>query len=56
MPYTASEVIIAVKTVQDRGRVQLPKELRDSLQLKDGDGILWLRMADGRFTIAKNQK
>jgi len=45
--------IIGVRKVQDRGRLQVPKEIRDLLGLEDGDSVYWLRGLDGRFYIAR---
>ena len=45
--------IIGVRTVQNRGRLQIPKKIRDLIGLKDGDSVYWLRGLDGRFYIAK---
>ena len=45
--------ILGVRTVQNRGRIQIPKKIRDSINLKDGDNIYWIRGLDGRFYIAK---
>ncbi len=45
--------ILGVRTVQNRGRIQIPKKIRDSIDLKDGDNVYWLRGLDGRFYIAK---
>lgn len=45
--------IIGVRKVHDRGRLQVPKEVRDSIGLEEGDSVYWLRGLDGRFYIAK---
>jgi len=45
--------ILGVRTVQNRGRVQIPKKIRDLIDLRDGDNVYWLRGLDGRFYIAK---
>ena len=45
--------IIGVRKVQDRGRLQVPREVRDSIGLEEGDSVYWLRGLDGRFYIAK---
>jgi len=44
--------IIGVRTIQDRGRVQIPKIIRDKLQLKDGDQAYWVE-SNGKFHIIK---
>jgi len=45
--------IIAVRKVQDRGRVQIPKEIRKKLQIKDGDSIYWTEDTEGKYYILK---
>jgi len=45
--------IVGVRKLQDRGRVQIPKEVRDELHLEDGDGVYWIRGSDGRYYISK---
>jgi len=45
--------IIGVRTVQNRGRIQIPKKIRDIIRLNDGDSVYWVHGLDGRFYIAK---
>jgi len=45
--------IIGVRTIQDRGRLQIPKKIRDIIRLEDGDSVYWIQGLDGRFYIAK---
>ncbi len=45
--------IVGVRTVQDRGRLQIPKKVRDLIGLEDGDSVYWVQGLDGRFYIAK---
>jgi len=45
--------IIGVRQVQDRGRIQIPKDIRRKLDLKDGDKVYWVYSPDGRFYIVK---
>ena len=45
--------IIGVRKLQGRGRLQVPKEIRDLIGLEEGDSVYWLRGLDGRFYIAK---
>lgn len=45
--------IMGVRTVQNRGRLQIPKKIRDLIKLEDGDSVYWLRGLDGRFYITK---
>ena len=46
-------VIVAVRKMQDRGRIQVPKEVRQELGLSDGDTVYWVRSRDGKFYIVK---
>ena len=46
--------ILGVRTLQNRGRIQVPKKVRDILGLKDGDSIYWVQGLDGRLYIAKS--
>ncbi len=45
--------IMGVRVVQDRGRLQIPKKVRDLIGLEDGDSVYWVQGLDGRFYIAK---
>jgi AbrB family looped-hinge helix DNA binding protein len=45
--------IIGVRKVQDKGRVQIPKAIRDELELKDGDSAYWIKSPEGKFYIIK---
>jgi AbrB family looped-hinge helix DNA binding protein len=45
--------IIGVTHVQPRGRIQIPKKVRDKLHLKERDPVYWLEGSDGRITIMK---
>ena len=45
--------IMGVRTVQDRGRLQIPKKVRELIGLEDGDSVYWIQGLDGRFYIAK---
>ena len=44
--------IIGVRTLQDRGRVQIPKLIRDKLKLSDGDQVYWVE-SEGKYLIMK---
>jgi len=46
-------VIVGVRKVQDRGRVQIPKEIREKMRLKDGDSIYWVIDPEGKYFIIK---
>ena len=48
--------IMGVRAVQDRGRIQIPKKVRDALMLNDGDNVYWVHGLDGRFYIAKSRE
>jgi len=48
--------IMGVRKIQDRGRLQIPKKVRDLIGLKDGDSVYWIQGLDGRFYIAKAVK
>jgi AbrB family looped-hinge helix DNA binding protein len=56
MPYEVIEeikgVIVGVRQVQDRGRVQIPKKIREEMKLRDGDAVYWVRL-NGRYYIVK---
>jgi len=44
--------IIGVRTLQDRGRIQIPKVIRNKLNLSDQDQVYWIE-SDGKFYIMK---
>jgi len=46
-------IIVGVRKVQDRGRVQIPKEIREKMNLKDGDSIYWVYDSEGKYFIVK---
>jgi len=46
-------LIIAVRKVQNKGRIQIPKEIRRQLNLEDGDLVYWVKSMDGKFYIVK---
>ena len=45
--------IMGVRAIQDRGRIQIPKKVREMLGLNDGDRVYWIHGLDGRICIAK---
>ncbi len=45
--------ILAVRKIQDRGRVQIPKFVRDELKIKTGDNVFWVRHINGQIYITK---
>jgi len=44
---------VGMTTVYGGGSVQLPAEIRRSLDIKDGDKILWIRKGRREFTFRK---
>lgn len=54
MPYriTPGKKIEAISTLFQKGKIQLPSEVRNSLGVKDGDKVLWIR-EDGKWTLEK---
>ncbi len=47
-------LIVGVRQVQDRGRIQIPKFVRKRLGLEDGDSVYWVyNAAEERFYIVK---
>lgn len=53
---TNQNTIIAVRQVQNRGRVQIPPEILENLQIRYGDKIFWIRTLDGKYAIIKSVK
>jgi len=45
--------ILGVRQLQDRGRLQVPKEVRKELGIMEGDDIYWLKGTDGRIYVMK---
>ena len=45
--------IRGVRRVQDHGRVQIPRMVRDKLGIKDGDQIYWMEESDGKIYVCK---
>lgn len=45
--------IVGVRDLQNRGRIQVPVEIRRDLNLKDGDHVYWIRTKDGKYCISK---
>jgi len=43
---------VKVGTITSKGRITIPKEIRDSLALREGDGVIFV-MEDGHVTIRK---
>jgi len=51
--YVVSTEILAVSRVFQRGKTQIPKEVREVLQLKDGDNLVWRLDDDGRIFLKR---
>jgi AbrB family looped-hinge helix DNA binding protein len=49
------DTIIAISTVFQFGKTTIPKEVREKLELKDGDKILWHINEDNNVIILKRQ-
>jgi len=47
--------ILGVRQVQDKGRIQIPKTVRDKLNLRDGDSVYWVE-GEGIIYIIKALK
>ena len=45
--------IIGRRKIQDRGRVQIPKDVRKALHISDGDYVYWIKGLDNRISIVK---
>ncbi len=45
--------IMGVRQLQDRGRLQVPKNVRKHLGLVDGDDIYWIKGLDDRIHVMK---
>jgi len=43
--------ILGVRTVQDRGRVQIPKKVREELNIKDGDSVYWIKYDEKMYVM-----
>lgn len=52
-PIPIKGTVIGVRTIKNRGRIQVPKTIRDALNFDTGDKICWIKGLDGRFYIAK---
>ena len=46
-------VEVGITTVYGGGSVQLPKGIREELEIKDGDKILWIRKGMKEYTFRK---
>jgi AbrB family looped-hinge helix DNA binding protein len=50
---TTDQLVIATVKVHGRGRVQIPKEVRQILNIEDGDRIYLIQDASGRIFLKK---
>ena len=48
--------ILGVRQIQDHGRIQIPKIVRDRLELKDGDSAYWIEDNEGKIVLRKAGK
>ena len=49
---TPEKKIEAVSTLFQKGKIQLPSEVRNALGVKDGDKVVWIR-ENGKWTLEK---
>lgn len=50
--YQPSRKIHAMSTLYQRGKTQVPSEVRRSLGMEDGDKILWI-MENGKWIVER---
>jgi len=43
--------VVGVATVHGGGRIQIPKDVREYLDVRDGDKIVFIQEVDGRIYI-----
>lgn len=59
LPYQQNDRIegevLGVRLVQNHGRIQIPKTVREKLQINDGDKAYWIEN-DGRILLKKVSK
>lgn len=48
-----SDEVIATTKVFDRGKTTIPSEMRGTMEISDGDKIVWLRDNNGRYYVEK---
>lgn len=53
--YEQTEGLIAVSTLFQRYKTQVPKEVREKLELKDGDKMIWVNEG-GRIYVGSARK
>jgi len=45
--------ILGVRHLRDRGRLQVPKKVREELDIIDGDEVYWIKGTDDRIYVMK---
>jgi len=53
--YETTEGLLAVSTLFQRFKTQVPKEVREKLELKDGDKMVWVHEG-GRIYVSSASK
>jgi len=53
--YERTEGLLAVSTLFQRYKTQVPKEVREKLELKDGDKMIWIHEG-GRIYVSSAHK
>jgi bifunctional DNA-binding transcriptional regulator/antitoxin component of YhaV-PrlF toxin-antitoxin module len=51
---TLAGQIVATSKIFQRGKTQVPSQVRKDLGLKDGDTLVWIKI-DEKYCVAKNQ-
>lgn len=50
--YEQTRKIVALSKVYQHGKTQIPKDVRESLNIRDGDKLLWVR-EEGKWVVEK---
>jgi len=53
MTYKKTRRLIDISKIYQRGKTQIPSEVRKILNLKDGDKLLWYEEENGKITVEK---
>jgi len=53
LPYQATRKILAVSKLYQRGKTQVPSEVRQILNVKDGDKLVWV-IENGKIIVERN--
>jgi bifunctional DNA-binding transcriptional regulator/antitoxin component of YhaV-PrlF toxin-antitoxin module len=51
---TLAGKIVATSKIFQRGKTQVPSQVRKDLGLQDGDTLVWIKI-DEKYCVAKNQ-